>query len=166
MPQALTREDVERASRREGVSHPVISVLGFYQPAIARHNLRYSCIDDGQERQKYIYRNFGFLADALDGASDFPLATLDWIAIWSKAMEVWPKQTYARYALSGILASSYSIQGMPELKGLSRHYIESHKLPKEVMADKLKLVRMQDRLGVFRSNLDEINFYIYGTHVS
>ena len=34
------------------------------------------------------------------------------------------------------------------------------------MADKLKLVRMQDRLGVFRSNLDEINFYIYGAHVS
>ena len=50
----LTREQVERASRREGVTHPVISTIECHEPEIAQFNSAYMAIVDGQERQRYI----------------------------------------------------------------------------------------------------------------
>ena len=42
----LTREDIERASRREGANHPVISILGYHEPRIGGLNDEYAKVSD------------------------------------------------------------------------------------------------------------------------
>ena len=80
----LTREQIERAARREGVQHPVISVLDGYAPRLAQFNEGYS---RAQDRQSFTRANLGFLADAVEEAGDFSFGPLNIVAIWSKTLE-------------------------------------------------------------------------------
>ena len=166
MESVLKREDIERASRREGFSHPVVSVLEYHEPKIVQLNGEYASVSGNHEQQVYIARNFGFLGDALEGAGDFSLGPLDLVAIWSKAVEIWPHNSYPRYKLSAMLGSSYGIIGRPDLKGLSRYYVETSCLLSKLVSDKSGLLHIQDRLHHIYKSLDELDFYVYGTKES
>lgn len=162
MSQVLTREDIERASRREGVSHPVVSVLEYNEPRIAEIHAEYSGIVDGSDRHKYLARNFGFLGDALEEAGDFSLDPLDLVAIWSKAMEIWPRHAYPRYRLACLLSASYGIQDRPNLKGLSRYHLETSRLPIELVRDKTELLHIRDRVQEIGKSLGDLDIYVSG----
>ncbi len=163
---ALTKEQIERASRREGSQYPVISVIEYHGPRIAQHNEEFNKIEDNKEQQRYAARNFGFLGDAFEEADDFPLAPLDLVAVWSKAMEVWPDNCYPRYGLARMLSSAYGIQGRPDLRGLSRYFLETGKLPDGLARDKSGLVYVKSRLDHVNTSLKELKFYVSGTKES
>ena len=157
----LTKEQVERATRREGIQHPAITVLEYHSPRISQ--LRgYSAIKDNQEQQHYISRNYGFIGDALEEAGDFSLLPLDLVAIWSKAMEVWPDNRYPRYRFAGMLAAAYGIQRRSDLKGLGRFYLETARLPDGLVRDKSGLVHISTRLDHIFAGLGELEFYVSG----
>src|SRR3989344_8374689 len=124
----LTREQVECASRREGVSHPVISVIEYNEPRIAQLHQAYQSIESNQEQQRYVRNNYGFLGDAFEEAGEFFLGPLDIVAICSKAVDVWPDNIYPRYGLARMIAPAYAIQGKPEHRGLARYFLETHEL--------------------------------------
>lgn len=164
----LTKEQVERAVRREGVQHPVITVLEHYEPQIAQLK-GYSAIKTNQGQQDYIDRNYGFLADAIEEAGDFSLGPLDLVAIWSKAMQVWPDNRYPRYSLAGMVSSSYGISGVPnpdDWRRFPRYWLEQSKLPKSVLQNQSGLSYVKRRLGEISRSIDEFDFYLYGTRES
>ncbi len=162
----LTREQVERAERREGIYHPVIALLESYAPQIEELNQRYRKITDNQEQQKFLRENLGFLADALEGTEDFTLTPLELIAIWSKAHEFF--SGYGRYALARMLSCAYAIKNGQNqaYRGFVRHRLEDRELPQEVKQDREGLLYIQRRLAEISASLDEVDFYTYGTRES
>ena len=48
----LTREQIESAERREGIYHPVITLIESYTPQIIQLNQEYSKITDNQEQRE------------------------------------------------------------------------------------------------------------------
>lgn len=157
----LTREQIERAARREGVYHPVISVLESYAPRLAQFNDGYS---RAQDRQTFTRTNFGFLADVVEGVGDFSLGPLDIVAIWSKALEI----IQPRYTFVGIVSSAYGISGVPTSgwKGLPRYWVERSELPNGVLRDKSGLLYVRSRFEEIGRSLSELNLYLYGTRES
>ena len=158
---SLTKEQIERATKREGVQHPVVSVLEYHEPRIAQLK-GYSTLTSNQEQQDYIRKNYGFLGDALEEAGGFSLGPLDLVAVWSKALEIWSDNRYPRYRLAGMLATAYGIQGRPDLKGLVRHYLETSKLLERIVRDKSGLILVRNRLDDIHTSLDELEFYVSG----
>ena len=165
----LTKEQVDRASRRDGIAHPVIAVLEANEPQLAQLNTEYFALgNDVQGKQAYANSHYGFLADAIEDASEYSVGPLDLIAIWSKAMEVFPDGSpYQRYRLAGMIANTYSIQGKPELKGIPRYYLENKgQLPHALASDKEAMTYVISRLtDVDRSHKEILN-YINGTYDS
>lgn len=159
---ALTKDQVERAERREGIYHPVITLLESYTPRFLQLNQEYSRLTGNQEQHDYIQKNYGFLADALEATEDFTLKPLELIAIWSKACEV--LGLYQRYRLAGMLSSAYGIKGIkkPNWKGFPRYTLENFDLPKKVLNDREGLIYVKSRFREITASLDEICFYAFG----
>lgn len=158
----LTKEQIERAIAREGVYHPVISVMDSHADEISRFNQTYRAIENTQERERWGRSNLGFLADAIEKAGDFSMEPLDIVAIWSKTDEVGLRNGYA---LAGMVSTAYCIQGVPTpgWTGLPRYYSENGDLPEGVMGDKTGLLYVNGRLSEINRSLDELDFYVYGT---
>jgi hypothetical protein len=159
----LSGKQIARAERREGVSHPVLSVLEQHLPTIIQLNEGYSSLTDNQEQQRYIKKHYGFLADALVEAGPYTLEPTDLIAIWSRAQEVF--SGYHQQALAGMVSSVYAIQGAEnsEWRKFPRHYLETSQLPEGVIKDKGGLLYVKSRLDQIGESLDDIDFYTYGT---
>lgn len=164
----LTPEQYARAERREGVQHPVIAVIDQHLPMIAELEQGYSAITVNQDRFTYIKQNYGFLADALTAAGPYTLNPEDLIAIWSRAREVFSQSRYQRYALAGMVSSTYAIQGLknPEWKKFPRHYLETSELPEGVVRDRNGLMHVSRRLVDIGDSLDELDWYVFGTKES
>lgn len=158
----LIREQIARAERREGVSHPVLSVIEQHLPTITHLAQGYSQIKDGLERQRYIKEHYGFLADALIEVGPYTMEPTDIIAIWSRATEVF--SMYHRYALAGVVSSAYAVYGMdnPVWTNFPRHYLETEQLPAGVASDREGLLHVKGRLDEIRENLGDLNLYMYG----
>lgn len=150
----LTRAEVERAANREGVQHPVISVLEYHSPRLSELSEPYRRIADTQEAQRYSDGNLGFLADAIEEAGDFSLNPLDLVAIWSKAMDL-PLGGYFRYDLAGMISAAYGIRGIQTSgwDGFPRYFSERGRLPKSVAKDRSGLLYVHERLETIGNNL-------------
>ena len=135
-------------------------------PTITHLTQTYSQITNNQEQQRYIGEHYGFFADALVEAGPYTMEPTDIIAIWSRAREVF--SGYHRYALAGMVASAYAIQGLdnPDWKRFPRHYLGTSELPSEVVGDKEGLGHVMGRLDEIGESLDELNVYVYGTKES
>lgn len=164
MPQ-FTEEQVAQAERRESFSHPVLTVIEEHLPQIIQLNKGYSSIPivDTQEQQRYIKEHYGFLADALVDVNLYTLRPLEIVAIWSRAVEVF--SGYHRYALAGMVAAAYAIQEVesPSWRKFPKHYLETAKLPAEVLTDHSGLTQVIGRLDQIGVSLDKLDFYVYGT---
>ena len=162
---ALTKEQVERASRREGITHPVLIALGQQESRILELNRGYELVD-GSQRQAYIAQKYGFLGDVLEGATQeeaeyFSAGPLDLITIWSKAIELWPDSNYPRYAFAALFCNVYAIQERQTLKGYPRQYLETASVSRLTQEGSLDYVK--ERLGNVSRALKEIDFYAFGT---
>lgn len=164
----LTPEQYARAERREGIHHPVVAVIDQHLPAITQIEQGYSAITVNQDRFIYINQNYGFLADALVEAGSYTLDPEDLITIWSRAREVFSQSRYQRYALAGMVASAYAIQGVENLEWTKfpRHYLETSELPEGVTRDRSGLLHVSRRLDEIGDSLDELNRYVFGTKES
>jgi hypothetical protein len=162
----LTGEQVSRAERRDGITHPVLSVIEQHLPTINHLTEGYSQITNNQEQQRYIREHYGFLADAFVEAGPYTMEPTDIVAIWSRATEVF--SGYHRYALAQMISSAYAIQGLdnPEWRRYPRHYLETSELPEEVTEDRDGMLHAQSRLDEIDRSLKDIDFYVYGTHES
>lgn len=167
----LTKEHIQRAGKREGISHPVISVLEYHEPRILQIREEYSSISDNQEQQKHIRRNFGFLADAVEDLGHFPMGPLDIVAVWSKAHEL--MGNYQRYELVGIISAAYGIRASdtaeypsPEWRGFPRQYIQERRLPERAVENRNGILHLKTRLSDIDVSLDKLDFYVYGTNES
>lgn len=154
---------------RKGITNPAIGILAYNEP-----RLRQLCdaseafAGNYPQRDKYIAANYGFLGDDFEGA-EFPLGSLDMIAIWSKVFEIWPygsktgiRNRHERYAVAQMLCSAFGIQGRQELKGLSRHLLETDHLPEGLAGDRSGLEYVKDRLTAIGNSRDDISFYVTG----
>ncbi|OGH17942.1 MAG: hypothetical protein A2868_03340 [Candidatus Levybacteria bacterium RIFCSPHIGHO2_01_FULL_40_15b] len=162
----LTVEQVARAERRDGVSHPVLSIIEQHLPTITQLTEEYSQITNNQEQQRYIGEHYGFFADALVEVGAYTMEPTNIVAIWSRAKEVF--SGYHRYALAGMVAGAYAVQGLdnPDWKRFPRHYLETSELPTEVLGDREGLEHAMRRLDEIGESLDELNVYVYGTKES
>lgn len=162
----LTKEQVTEAESRVGFSHPVLTVIESHRSKLVQLSEAYpKTTPDGQHQ--YIRENYGFLADALVEAGPYTIEPLDLIAIWSLATTgLFPN--YARYRLAEMVSGAYAIQGTenPEWRKFPRYTLEINELPEGVKRDKNELIYVQNRLDQVYANLDEIQFYIYGSRES
>ncbi len=162
MEYTITKEQVERASRREGVSHPVITVLETYSPRIEKLNNEY-LLTAKDEKERFVRGNYGFLADAFEDVGSFTMEPLDIVAIWSKAIEIFSH----RYKLAAMVSCAYAIgqdsggPPYPELERLPRFYLEQSKLPAGLGKD--SLLHFKGRLDNIHRNQKKLYFYAYGT---
>ena len=162
----LTKDQVAQAESRIGFTHPVLTVIEYNLPAIVQLAKGYSQIIDNQEQQRYIRRQYGFLADAIVEVGSYTLEPTDLIAIWSRAREVF--SGYHRYALAGMVSSAFAVQGAenPEWRKFPRHYLETSQLPEGVARDQNGLLDVCSKLNHIRESLGEISFYVNGTRES
>lgn len=163
----LTQRQVQAAERREGISHPLLDVLDQQAPRIAELNITYDRFrvdipSDNQTPQRFIRQNFGFLADAVEGAGEFSVAPLELVAVWSKAVDM--LRGYQRYAFAEIIGTAYSIQGTinPGWRGFPRYYFEKGRFPTEVARDHVDLTHTQARLEEIYGNLNSLEYYVHG----
>lgn len=162
----ITRDQVSQAEQRVGYSHPIIAVLDRHLPQITQLHEGFSSISGNQEQQEYIRQNYGFLADAVVEAGSFTLQPLEMVAVWSRAMEIFPSNLYHRYALARIITSAYAIQGLeatPAWKSFPRHFFETNNIPDELVEDRLELEHLKWRISDIGRSIDELDFYSYGT---
>ena len=159
----LTKDQVLRAERREGYTHPVISLLERRAPEITDFHQAYRHLKDSQDQQRLVEAYFGFLADDFGSLPDFTLAPLELVAIWSKAHEM--MGYYERkVGLGMVLPTSYSIKGIqnPAWKKFPRLMLQEYKLPQEVEIDREGLLHARERVNQVKANLDEVRFYMHG----
>ncbi len=161
---ALTPDRYARAESRQGVSHPVIAVLDKNLPAIERF-LQGRVSTDNQAAQRYVAQNLGFLADAVSEAEPFTLEPEELVAVWSRAMEIFPDSGYSRYSLAGIVSSAYATQGLENSawRQLPRHYLETGELPDGALEDRQGLAHVVAKFGDIDDSLGELNRYVYGS---
>lgn len=162
----FTKKQVAQAERREDFSHVVLTVIDKYHPQITQLAQDYSLLVDNQVQQEHIRQHYGFFADALVAAVAYTLQPLEIVAIWSRAIEVF--SGYHRYALAGMIASAYAIQGVehPDWRRFPRHYLETSQLPAAVLRDQSGLTHVMGRLNQIGESLDALDFYVYGTRES
>jgi hypothetical protein len=160
----LTPEVVARAERREGLTHPVITIINRHLPEITELNNRYSGVE-AQQQQSFIRENYGFLADGLANAGNFSLSSENIISIWSFAQEVFPQENnYHGRALAGMVTSAYLIQGLSDQswKTLPRHYLETLELPETVNSESNVIQHFQNRISDINNRMTDIYTYLYG----
>lgn len=163
----LTPRQVQAAERREGFPHPLLDVLGQHAPRIAEINVTYDrfAIDspeDNQTPQKFIKKNFGFLADAVEEVRAFSLSPLELVAVWSRATEV--LRGYQRYAFSEMVASAYSIQGAanPGWKGFPRYFFERDRIPTDLARDYADVTHVRGRLEDVYNHVRALDRFVHG----
>ncbi len=163
MSRTLTKSDIERATRREGIHHPVISVLETCEPAIYVVNHGYRSLTNNQEQQAYLGQHLGFLGFALED-EEFTLAPLELVSVWSKALEIWPENVYPRYCFAGLVSSAYAIQGKAHLRGFGARYIQTGKIPPNL--DRTDLQHIKTRINEISDIIHELEFYVSGVRGS
>lgn len=163
----MTPDQYARAESRQGVVHPLLTVFDNQLPAIERYR-QGRVKTDGQAAQRYVADNLGFLADAVAEAEPFTLEPEELVAVWSRAMELFPDSLYSRYALAGIVSSAYATQGLenPAWRQLPRRYLETGELPEGVAGDRQGLSHVVAKFGDVDDSLDELNRYVYGSRDS
>lgn len=159
----LDQEMVEQASRREGISHPIITLLEEHQSRIAELNAGAPPRPD-PNYDGYIKKHYGFLVDAMVEAGEFTLYPQETIAIWSKAVEVLSKSQPHRHIFATALVGAFAIQGMsePERKQLPRHFVETGQLPDVIAQNRPSLEHLQKRLGQLSESLGAVIGYVFG----
>lgn len=166
----LTLESIQRAERGEGVTRTVIDLLDSFEPQIVQLNQEYFRLTNGEEQQKYIQENFGFLADALESTEDFTLKPLDLIGIWSKATKVCngpeSHSYYQRVGIAGMICSAYSTKGMQnqeKWKGFARYVLENLDLPERILDDREGLLYVKGRLDEVVESRSKIISFVNDT---
>jgi hypothetical protein len=116
-----------------------------------------------EDSKDFSQENYGFLGDAIEEAGDYDLGPLDLIAVWSKACDYWPRgmtSGFSKYDFTAIISAAYAIQGMPELRGFSRTYLETFDIPEELKTNEPALMHISERLKHVRRSFQEVrNFY-------
>lgn len=130
LPQPLTLERIEAFRRgEEAIRHPLVGVL--QQNAPRTHSLA----------------SMGFLIPAIDSAGDFSLGPLDIVAVWSKAMELFPS-VYQRYRFAHMIVDTYVTKGIgkPQWREFPRRYFETKEFPEDLGQDRGGLLFIKDKL--------------------
>ncbi|MBI4167794.1 MAG: hypothetical protein HY515_02455 [Candidatus Aenigmarchaeota archaeon] len=160
---ALTKEQVSRAERREGIYHPVLDVLDRRALEIAGFNAEYKKLKGSENQQLFVATHLGFLADDMEALPDFTLAPLELIAIWSKACEMMGYYPRKR-GLANIVPAAYATKGVqnPGWKRFTGSMLQRCELPEDVEEDKEGLLYVQARVEGIKTGLGEIEFYVSG----
>lgn len=161
----LTRAQVEAAERREGITHPVITILERKDGRLRELSSNFP--SDREAQQRYIKDNYGFLADSLEELGDFSVMSLDLVAIWSKVGEF---EYFPRYEFSAMFSTAFALAGVnrPEYRGFTRAIFKSegHDIPELLLRDKESLEVMSRRLDEISASLKELDYYVFGTYES
>lgn len=159
--EVLTASGIEKATRREEISHPVLNILEQNSDELKRIGGVYTGINDAAKRQRFLVRNYTPIANALERLDEFSLTPLELIAIWSKTTEV----DCQGYAFAGILASTYATRGIPgpEWKTFPSYYFKHEKLPPRTVANTQYLNFVVNGLRFIDNSLQAIDTYCYGT---
>lgn len=162
----MSKEQVATAERREGITHPVISLLEKHETTLVGLREELKGIKDSQEAQSYIAQTHGFLADSLEQLDALTLQPLELVAIWSRAMEF--MDYYQRHAFGYALAIAYAIQGFeePKWQGLTRHLSETHKFSDNIAVDREGLEQMVVKFDEISESMEELDFYVNGVEGS
>ncbi|GEM_PF-4640971 len=154
MSTILTREDVQRAERREGYEqHPTVRFLHDY----ACMDRTYEFIETDQIEKIKIDR-FRTLGSLTEQAMPFDLGPLELVAIWSKLEEVPRDFDNFRYSFAGALVVAYSVYEMDSLKGTTGIYCET-RMP-NLSPDQAR--HIDGRLEHIRQSHDQISSYVSG----
>lgn len=165
----LTKDDINRAEQRVGVSHPILDVFEQNLPRLKDLHEKCALIPDNQDQQAFIKENYGFLADAVVEAGDYSLEPLELVAIWAGVGEIFdthrPGDVYHKYAIAGIVTTAYAIRGLqnPDFKNLPRYIVERDELPDEITSDLESMRHVRARLDIVDKNIEDLDFYINGT---
>lgn len=172
----LSEKDVMAAERLEGdfANHPVIRVLDAHLGEINDFNKGYFPTEV-MGRQNYVRMQGGFLIDALMQVESYDLDPLSLIAVWSRAVELFPKKVpgqhsqppYHRYGLAEMVSTVFSVQEIEgsKWKQLPYVYLRNMKLPEGVEKDRSTARQVFDRLEVVRLGVREVEDYIGGMRV-
>lgn len=148
LPQPLTLERIEAFRRgEEAIRHPLVGVLQQNAPRIHSLAAHYKTIQGNKLGEAYLDASMGSLIPAIDSVGDFPLGSLDIVAVWSKAMELFPS-LYQRYRLAHMIVSTYVTRGIgkPQWGGFPRRYFETKVFPEDLGQDREGLLFIKDRL--------------------
>lgn len=160
----LAEEEVNRAIKREGIEHPVLTLFERYSSQIEGFSQGYQQVAK-EYQSKYIKENFGFFADALEELGEFSLSPLETIAIWSQASEF----HLPRYQMAAALATAYASAGIrkdkPHWKGVTKHLIENAEYPAGVLEDEEGVNTFKANFAELDQSLEEIEFYRLGSRV-
>lgn len=162
----LTREQVEAAERREGITHPIIDLLEKHEEYILDTNKKIPSAGSRDTFWGFYIDNFGFLADELEEIGEFSVEPLDLIAIWSKTLDLF--HDYQRYAFSRMLSAAYVLAGNSGIdnKGATRFLLENDELPAYLLDDPKVLMAMRERFDIISRSLKDVDFYVNGIEES
>lgn len=159
----FTPDLVARAEGGIVATHPVVAVFDQYadqMSGVAQASFAISEKEPERVRQ-FVRRNYGFLADALEALPDFSLEPLDLLTIWSRAIEVFPKD---RSMLARMIATAYATQGIQTngWRGFPRFYLKRNSIPVQVLRDKVGLSHVKVRLDQIKASERNLYVYAYG----
>ncbi|MBL7055439.1 hypothetical protein ISS07_00840 [Candidatus Woesearchaeota archaeon] len=147
----LSIEEVEKSVAREGVEHPLLTILDELTPQFQKYFAERPETNEPSTANDYIKNNLGFFAEAIDQTADYNLEPLDLIAIWSKAEEIGMSR-YDTTEMSGMIAAKYAAQGLkdPAWKNMASKNLKSSDLSSDAL-------NRSDDVVVFRSRLEQVS---------
>lgn len=161
---SLTDEEVEKAVKREGIEHPILTLFEEFTPQLQKYIKGKPATDDNSVAQSYVRNNLRFLAEAVEThVGGYSLKPLEIISIWSKATEL-GMTNYDLYRLAAITGIKFASMGLlnPVWNNLVTKYFATGKFPKEIFDRKEDVAFFRSRLDIVRENVGVIDKYKAG----
>lgn len=161
----LSKEQVDRAGRREGINHVVIEVLELNRSKLMEIDKALDGVKVTGEAREFIREHLGFLAEEFKGVAPFSLELLETIAIWSKLTEIVSHESL-RDDIGFLLQLSYVVQGLddPVWKDFPRYFLEKSELPPGAVNDKGGLSHVRRRAAEHEQTFyEQLYKYMWGS---
>lgn len=151
--------DQIRSAEAGKIDHPVLTVLTRSVGILTSLHQENPGFRTTHEQQRFIQDNFGFLADAIEEAGDFPLTSLDMVAISSKARSL-QLSDYERRAVARATSTTYGCAQLklenPSWIGFPRRYLEAGRWPKQDLEDRHELQLFKERIVLVSEGINEL----------
>ena len=160
MERALTGTQIVLAKKRE-VGHPIIDVLHRREVVIKQFSqvLGRMSDQDPQGQQEFIRTTHGFLADDIKELPDYPLGSVEMVAIWSDALGSFTN-LYQRYGLARVISVDFARRFHPRANGhMARYFLENDDYPAIVYQDNELSGLLLLKFGEINVHIDDLNLW-------
>lgn len=160
----LSKEQVDRAERREGINHKIIEVLESNRNKLVEIDKGLEGVKVTGDARVFIGERLGFLAEEFEKVAPFTLELLEIVAIWSELTEIVSHESL-RDDVAFLLQLSYAIQGLddPQWKDLPRYFLETSELPPNVLNCGGGLSHVREKAAKLEQVVEGLNKYMWGS---